>query len=249
MKLSLLLFAGVCGALSLWPKSVNAAIPRDAASRASSTYEALRLPLGERMSALQLQGPQGYRNLRELMFDGKQSMETRWRAVTAAGLLGGKESRPELERALRAPEWFMRNAGLIAITNVDRGWALNWSRKLLSDKALVVRAAAVDALAELQDRASIALLWKKLDAKENFKGKQSLFIRRRIVETLAQLEGAGHEAKFIAVLSDRDESLHGPAIRALERITQKTMGEPQEPVAFKKAHWQRWWKEKGTATM
>ena len=212
-----------------------------------ATQEALRLPLGERVSALQMQGPQGYRNLRDIMFDDKQTMEARWRSVTAIGIIGGADSVPELERALQSKEWYLRNAGLLAIMKVDRKKAIKWSRALLSDRAMVVRAAAVDALSELKDPSSVNLLWTKLNAKENFKGKQSLFIRRRIIETLAQLDGTGREAKFVSVLADSDESLHAPAIHALERITAKTMGEPQEPVKFKKAHWQRWWKEKSDA--
>lgn len=212
----------------------------------ASTRAALRLPLAERMVALGEQGPQGYKNLRAIMDDDSQGMEARWRAVTALGLLGGQNSKPELEQALRHKVWYMRNAGLVAMTNVDKGAAANWAKRLLSDKALVVRAAAVDTLGSLDAKSASPLLWQKLNAPENFKGKQSLFIRRRIVETLARLERQGQEAKFIAVLGDRDESLHLPAIRALERITMKTLGEDKEPVSFKKSHWQRWWKERSS---
>lgn len=238
------------GVANFFSIQVEAAIPKTplhhevSSIKTSDTGEALRLPLGERLSALQMQGPQGYRNLRQIMFDEKQGMEARWRSVIAAGMIGGTESKPELEQALKSREWFMRNAGLLAMVKADRAAAIKWARILLSDKAMVVRAAAVDVLGDLKDPSSLNLLWTKLNAKENFKGKQSLFIRRRIIETLAAQEVQGREAKFVSVLADQDESLHAPAIQALERLTAKTMGVPQEPVKFKKAHWQRWWKEK-----
>jgi len=140
-------------------------------------------------------------------------------------------------------DWYMRNAGLIAMTNVDRELASSWARKLLSDKALMVRAAAVATLAELRDSAAAPLLWEKLYARENFKGHQSLFIRRRIVEALGRIESSGGEGRFVEVLADADESLHGPAIKALERMTKRTFGSPGESPGSKRAHWQQWWKE------
>src|SRR4051812_42346453 len=86
----------------------------------TATREALALPLENRLEVLRTQGPQGYRNLVLLMLDEKAGIETRWRAVTAIGRLGGNESLPELEQAMKRHEWYMRNAGLVALSNVDR---------------------------------------------------------------------------------------------------------------------------------
>jgi HEAT repeat protein len=211
----------------------------------AAAREALSLPLESRLEALKRQGPNGYKSLVQLMADEKMPMEIRWRAVTAIGRIGGKESRPELERALNGKDWFMRNAGLVAMAGVDQAEAARWARRLLSDKALIVRAAAVDTLAGLEDKSSTGLLWEKLYAKENFKGKQSLFIRRRIVETLGKLEGKGREAKFIEVLGDRDEDLHVAAITALERISGMTLGTAKDPLHLKRERWEAWWSENG----
>lgn len=240
----------------------NAAVPKHLGSstRKSSTStqstavplgmtrSALGLPLTNRLQVLQAQGPDGYRNLVAIMFDEKNAMDTRWRAVTAAGRIGGELSKPELERALKSREWYMRNAGLVAMLNVDRAQASHWAKALLSDKALVVRAAAVDALVAVRDASSAPLLWEKLYSRENYKGKQSLFIRRRIVEALAQMETSRNVGKFIEVLADNDETLHVPAIRALERITHQSLGEAKEPLNAKRAQWKRWWEE-NRATM
>ncbi len=206
-----------------------------------STKDALELPLAERLQTLKSDS-RSYENLKTLMFAKTTAMDIRWKAVTAAGRVGGEKAKADMLRALTAPEWFMRNAGLVALSNLDRTESLTWARKLLSDKALVVRAAAIDVISQSHDSFSANLLWTKLYSKENYRNRQSLFIRRRIVEVLADLDGKGHEAKFVALLQDKDDSLHEPAMAALERITKHTVGNPGEPVQFRRAQWQQWYK-------
>ncbi|RYZ71785.1 MAG: HEAT repeat domain-containing protein [Proteobacteria bacterium] len=222
----------------------QAAVPSNrsqgSAGSMQSTLESLSLPLSERLQDLQAQ-PAAYKNLQAIAFKKSSNMDVRWKAVTAMGRLGGAKAKADLERALKSPEWFMRNAALVSYSQNDRQASLTWARKLLSDKALVVRAAAVEIIANAKDTASSQILWQKLYAKENFKRNQSLFIRRRIVEALGEMEGKGREAKFVAILADKDESLHEPAIEALERITAKSMGTPGETVQSRRAQWQNWY--------
>lgn len=203
----------------------------------ASTRDALALSMGSRLDALRRQGPQGYRNLVSIMFDAKAPMNLRWKATTAIGRIGGELSQPEIERAFRRGEWFMRSAAMLAMRSIDKEKSLSWARQLLSDRALVVRSAAVDAIDEAKDAASAPILWAKLASRDNFNDGDSLWIRRRIVETLAKLESAGSEARFMKVLSDRDESLHGPAIEGLERITRERLGGPDATVSDKRALW------------
>ena len=234
------------------PSSTRAAIPSRGTSKASSqsrisvemTKSALGLPMTNRLQTLEMQGPEGYKNLVSIMFNERLSMDARWRAVTAAGRLGGELAKPELTRAMNSQLWYMRNAALVSMSHIDRALAVEWSKKLLSDKSLVVRTAAVSTLSEVGDRSSASLLWEKLYAKENFRGKQSLFIRRHIVDALSKIEAQGTESKFVEILADADETLHPLAIAALERLTQQKLGRDTEPVKFKKAQWQQWWKEK-----
>ena len=110
----------------------------------------------------------------------------------------------------------------------------------------MVRAGAVDVIAQLGDREASQLLWQKLYARENFKGQQSLFIRRRIVEVLAKLDAEKVEKSYVEVLADRDETLHPVAIQALEKMTKQKLGKEREPIKFKRAYWQQWWKKKQT---
>lgn len=241
------LIAGVALSSSLATAAISKAPASGAAKiEMETTKNSLNLPLIERLQDLRAQGDGGYRNLVSLMFDKSEPMQVRWKAVTASGRIGGEKSRGQLERALKSDEWFMRNAALVAMMQLDRPTGVSWARRLMNDKALVVRSAAVDAIAQAGDVASAPLLWEKLYAKENYKSGQSLFIRRRIVETLSRMESAGREAKFVAILKDKDESLHAPAVAALERITNRTMGAPSEPLKFRKAKWEKWWRESRT---
>jgi len=241
----------------LWAALTQAAVPSDVLTVQSSpkkilitaTRDALAMPLANRLEVLERQGEQGYRNLVSIMFDDTMPMAIRWRAVTLVGRIGRRQSFPELERALTHVDWFLRNAGLVAMAHIDRDRAINWSRKLMSDKALVVRAAAVQTLGDLRDTASIPLLWEKLYAAENFHNNQSLFIRRRIVEALAILQRTGDEGKFVGVLTDRDQLLHPLAIMALEKITSTKLGTSKDPLALKRERWQSWWRDQSQTRM
>ena len=209
-----------------------------------ATKNVLKLPIDQRIQLLMREGEQGYRNLVGLMFNEALPMEIRWRAVTASGRIAGALAKPELKRAFQSHDWYMRNAALVSMAHIDRATATDWARRLMSDKSLVVRTAAVSAIAQFQDQASAPLLWEKLYSKENFRGKQSLFIRRHIVEALARLKPAGSESQFIEVLADNDKTLHPAAIRALESLTDKRIGKATDPMTVKRAQWQRWWKER-----
>lgn len=204
------------------------------------TLAVLDLPLANRIAALRVQGPAGYKNLRAIMFDPKSKIDARWRSTMAVGRLGGELSIPELSRAMQADVWELRSAGLIAVSRFDHQTASKWGRTLLRDKALLVRLTAVETLDSIGDRNAIPALWAELENQQNFKRNRSLFIRRRIVEALAKLEGEGSEAKFVALLEDEDRKIHAPAISALERITGRSLGKPNDPIARRRALWQQW---------
>ena len=171
-----------------------------------------------------------------------ETFELRYKATTALAKIAGVKAKPEMAHAMSSPDWFIRNAGLIGMSTLDRTEALVWARKLLNDKALVVRSAAVDVITQARDTTSTNLLWQKLYAKENFRNKQSLYIRRHIVEALSEIDGKEHAAKFVALLQDKDDSLHEPAIEALERITHQAVATPGAPLQDRRAQWQKWYK-------
>lgn len=179
---------------------------------------ALRLPLAKRIEAVEKQGPKGRAEIERLAFDPAESLENRWRAVTSIGRAYGPAAQTFLEKALRSPEWFMRNSATIVIQYGTRAWATNWARIMLNDPALVVRTAAVDTLRNLNDANSQNLLWEKLYNSQNYRAGESLWIRRHILAALVQFATPAEEAKFTTLLKDRDPGLRPLAEQALQKI-------------------------------
>ncbi len=179
---------------------------------------ALRLPISKRIEAVEKQGPVGRAALERMAFDQGESLENRWRAVTAVGRAYGPESQAFLERALKSPEWYMRNAATIVIQYGSHPWAEKWARAMLEDSALVVRTAAVESLKALNAVGSKDLLWEKLYNAQNYRAGESLWIRRHILQALVQFATPQQEAKFTALLNDQDKSLRPLARQALQKI-------------------------------
>ncbi len=245
------LFCGLSGVvLTLGMlQSASSAIPKkritvaEPSLKRQETEKVLQLPMDDRAEQLRKQGVRGYANLVKIMFDESATMDLRWKAVTAAGRVNGDDARPDLIKALGSPTWYMRNAALLAMKKIDPHATLVWARQFLSDKALVVRASAVDVIEQLGDTTSVDLLWQHLDAPENFAGEQSLYVRRRMAEALARLDvKSGREANFIRLLNDKDQTLHTPAMQALEQITKKNFGTSSASLEERREEWLRWWK-------
>jgi hypothetical protein len=213
--------------------SVYAAISQEV-----RTEGALRLPLENRLQALEKQGPEGRLQLEKVAFDKSETLENRWRAVTSYGRLYKNHAREFLEKSLSSPEWFMRNAALVVVPYNQRPWAIQWARLLMHDPALVVRTAAVKTLRQLNATETSDLLWQKLYSSENYRAGQSLWIRRHILEALVQFASRGQEKKFISLLKDKDQALHPLAVRGLEKVTQKKFETTEQ--------WQAWWQKRST---
>ena len=201
-------------------------------TRPTETLAGLRLPLAQRLQIISERGQKGFSELSSIAFDESQDLETRWRAITTLGRVHASASRSLLEKALKSPDWYMRNAALIVAPYNNRSWALNWSRILLHDPALVVRTAAVQSLRQLNATEAEGLLWEKLYSSENYRSGESLWIRKHILAALLQFSKPGSEGRFISVLNDKDSSLHPIAMQALEKITRRKFADRTE--------WQTW---------
>lgn len=182
--------------------------------------------------------------LNEIAFNKGQSISMRWRALTSMGMIEGKKAQPHIEKAVRSEQWYMKNAGIVAMAHANKNSAVEWAKRLLTDRALLVRTAAVQTLKKLKATSSESDLWKSLYAKQNYKRGQSLWVRRHIVETLAEIAQPGRESNFIQVLKDPDRSLVKPAIQGLERITNKKLGESGANLMEKQRLWLQWWQKK-----
>jgi hypothetical protein len=190
-------------------------------------------------------GPQVYVDLRHLAFDDDLQLGVRWQAFMAMVHLGERDSLPEVQAALDSPDWFMRDAALKVLPALDREKAYRAGLEKLHDAALVVRSSAVDVLGKMRNPACAGDLWKELYSKENYIRHQSLWVRRHIVEALADIAPRGSEGQFIRVLDDSDSTLFAPAIKGLERVTGKKLGADNVPPVYRRFYWKKWYKNQG----
>lgn len=234
------LFVFIIGLSSL---SAMAAIPPKVASKADLPMlveEILSMPEKNRYLVAEKKSDELYPILIEFSKSEKKSMSTRWKALTLAAHLKGEKSLSEMELALKAPEWFMRNAGLIALQSFDPIKARLHAKSLMKDKALVVRSAAVDVIGNDLDAATRDLFWEEMEASYNFRQKQSLWVRRQILEKLAINPAKKEISLFAKALNDKDLKLHPTAVIALERLTQLKLGKGQEGLPEKRQMWIKW---------
>ncbi|WP_373997846.1 HEAT repeat domain-containing protein [Bdellovibrio bacteriovorus] len=206
------LFAGLSS-------STFAVAAKPSSSTLTSAMEVLKLPGENRRMAIQSQGDKHYSQFISVAFNEAQPMSLRWRALMAAAEARGEKATPDLLKAGSHKQWYMRNAALVALAEVNPSQGQKLATKLLKDKALVVRSAAVSALENNLSSENRDLLWEELNQKYNFKNTQSLWIRHQIVEVLAK-KPVDHELKiFAGLLSDKDQRVQLPAVRGLEKLT------------------------------
>lgn len=220
-----------------------AAIPPKVATKTDLPMlaeEILTLPEKNRYLVAEKKSDELYPVLIEFSKSEKKSMQTRWKALTLAVHLVGEKSLPEVEQALKAPEWFMRNAGLVALQSIDPEKAKARAKGLMKDKALVVRSAAVEVIGNDLDTSTRDLFWDELEASYNFRQKQGLWVRGQILEKLAAHPEKKEIPLFVKALKDKDLKLHSSAIAALERTTQVKLGKSHEGLSEKRQMWIQW---------
>jgi HEAT repeat protein len=158
-------------------------------------------------------------------FAEDQSMRLRWRALMMAAEGRREKSTQDLLKASTHKQWFMRNAALVALAEVNEPEAQKLAKKLLKDKALVVRSAAVDVLQKSPRPEVRDLLWEEMNQKYNFRNQESLWIRSQIVEAMAQ-RPADHELKlFTKFLNDKDARVQAASVGGMEKLTGVKLGD------------------------
>jgi HEAT repeat protein len=207
------------------------------------------MPEGNQRQVAQGKAEVLYPALIRISRSASESMQTRWRALTLASSLKSQEVLPELEQALKAPEWFMRNAALVSLEQYHPKRAQQAAQVLLKDKALVVRSAAVQVLGKKMDDQTRDLFWEQLASAQNFRHKQSLWIRGQMLSLLAENPQARETGLFAKALQDNDVKVHAPAIAALEKLTQKVLGSPKTALSEKRALWVQWAKSRPSGTL
>ncbi|HEY8270059.1 MAG TPA: HEAT repeat domain-containing protein [Pseudobdellovibrionaceae bacterium] len=189
--------------------------------------EILNLPPENRTQAVLSTTEDMYHDFLGVAFSEKQSMRLRWRALMLAAENRRGKATPDLLKAANHKQWFMRNAALVALAEVNDAEAQKLAKKLVKDKALVVRSAAVEILQKNVRPEVRDLLWEEMAQKYNFRNKESLWIRSQIVEALAQ-KPADHELKtFSKFLYDKDSRVQIAAVAGMEKLTGVKLGEAQ----------------------
>lgn len=180
------------------------------------------------------------KDLAAIAFDSNLTVKTRWRALMSLAISQEERSLVYLENAVKSKDWFMRDAGLIAMGQIAPQRALYWARRLIHDPALVVRTTAVLIFKEKGQIDDVGLLWKELNNTINFKKGQSLWIRHHIVTALAHLSSPVDVPKFIPLLDDSDHRVRNASIIALETLTGQKPRYKSQDITQKVAHWKNY---------
>lgn len=147
-------------------------------------------------------------------------MAQRWDAlIKSAEAADGQQIQQVLEFA-KSKDWYMRNALLVALDKMGTDLVYDKAKVLVSDKALVVRSAAVDILTRLESQEVRTLLAKELNRNYNFVGKKSLWIRAQIMKNLVKKPYQSEKEYFSKLLFDNDPEISAMSMQALEKISQ-----------------------------
>ena len=187
--------------------------------------ETLKLPAKNRAQVLSQSGASTYSELKLMAFSSRYPMNLRWKALMGMAEARKQKSVEDLLVAADHKEWFMRNGALMALVHADSHEAVRLARQLLTDKALVVRSAAVEVLSEDLNSENRDLLWKQLEKPINFKRQQSLWIRPQIVKVLADQPLSSEKVYFAQLLNEKEADIQKEAIRGLEAATGKKLGQ------------------------
>jgi HEAT repeat protein len=211
-----------------------------AEKRQISALDILNLPAENRKLAALESDETFFEELRGLSRDPQQSMQVRWRSLMLMSEVKPKASIQELVNATTSSEWFMRNAGLIALEQVQKPKAIELAQDLIKDKALVVRSAAVDVLSRNFSVGLRELFWQELYKKYNFRAEKSLWVRAQILQTLAQKPQDNEGRIFERLLNEKDSDIQKVSMLALEKMHGIKLGKTEAPPGQKVVLWQQY---------
>ncbi len=146
-------------------------------------------------------------------------MSQRWAAVMKATDVATGEEFNKILSLANNKDWYMRNASLVALDKSGNDMVYDQAKKLITDKALVVRSASVDILSRLQNDEVKQIFSTEMEKPYNFKGKSSLWIRKQMMGHLIKNPQKSERDFFIKYLNDSDMEVASLSTQALEKIT------------------------------
>lgn len=198
------------------------------------------MPAANRLEVAKLRKTQLIAPLDKIAFSDRADFQTRWSALVLLAQIQGPAAEKTLDKALNHKEWFLRNAALLTYPTVLPKKAGAVALKMLEDKALVIRSAAIEVLESRLDGEVREALWTELDHPRNFRKKQSLWIRPQILQALSKEPSSRELPLFLNHLRDIDAKLHSFAIQALEKITRQSLGKPSMTMGEQRDLWLKW---------
>ncbi len=157
--------------------------------------------------------------------NNKLGMNIRWNALIKAADFAGAEHLVQIRNFTLNKDWYMRNAAMIALLKINPVEAMIEAKKLLRDKALVVRSAAVDVMGRNLTSEHKKILAEELNKTYNFHKKNSLWIRKQIIEKLASSANSEDRHVFVKNLFDSDKEISHISAKTLEKITGQYVGD------------------------
>lgn len=168
----------------------------------------------------------------------KLSPRERWMAVTSFAAMPGDESLANLKSLAESPDWLVRNASLVATHQISSSEGRTLAIQQLSDPALVVRASALDILAQSIDSEDVrSQFWSFISDRKNFRRNQSLFVRSNALKALAKSPMKNEFRSFLELLDDKDPQMAGIAIQGLEKLTNRSFVSKGESLEAQKQKW------------
>lgn len=146
-------------------------------------------------------------------------MGQRWKALQKASEVATGEEFSKIVAFGNSRDWFMRNASLVALDKAGNDMVYDQAKKLIQDKALVVRSASVDILARLKNNSMKKIFSQELEKKYNFNGQSSLWIRKQMMSYLVRNPEKSEKDFFLKYLYDKDIEVAALSTQALEKIT------------------------------
>lgn len=147
------------------------------------------------------------------------TMNERWQSMMSFVTAKGSDATEVLLKKSKDKIWYMRNAALVALDEINSPHAITVAKKFLSDESLVVRSAAVNVLQKHLTQDVRQLFWNELQQKRNFLKNQSLWIRSQIMEILSSHPLNSELKKFKEFRNDSDDKVSTAAKRAMDLIS------------------------------
>jgi hypothetical protein len=212
-----------------------AGVPEDVATAADTN-----LPTALRQQAFdRLAQPGGADALVAFVGDKDSPPPQRWVAVRALGPMGDDPSRVALLRFLAATDAQTRMAALGAIGDRGDTSLSGYAAARLEDPALLVRAAAAEALGKLKDPGTLGDLDRALSDPTNHYRGTSLWFRTHLVQAIATIGTDAAVPLLARVIDDADADVARAAIVGLEKIAGFSYAEGRT-ADQERAAWKRW---------